>query len=93
MDVGTADQAGWNGSILDVVCTVSSIMLTSLCRRLLLPPQVAQGALLRALFHPSQDHVLFACEGPPREVQRMSEPLEFSLAQALTVTLVFTFEL
>ena len=55
----------------------SSGMLTPLSlssRRLLLPAQVAQGALLRAFLRPPQNHVLFACEGPPRQVQRTSYP-------------------
>ena len=38
-------------------------------RRLLLPAQVAQGALLRAFLCSPQNHVVFACEGSSRQVQ------------------------
>ena len=58
MDVGTVDLDGWGGSDVDVVCMVSPVVLTSLCRRLLLPSQVAQGALRGPLIHPPQDNVL-----------------------------------
>ena len=41
-------------------------------RHLLLPPQVAQGALLCAFFRPPQDYVFCSLEGAPRQAQRAS---------------------
>lgn len=51
-------------------------MLTSGClyfvayRPRLLPPQVAQGALLGPLFHSPKNYVLIALQGAPRKAQR-----------------------
>ena len=65
--VGRVDWDGWIGCVVDVVCMPSPVVLTlspALSRRLFLPAQVAQGALLGALVRPAQDHVRLFVQRP-----------------------------
>lgn len=55
-----------------------------MCRHLLVPPQVAQGALLCPLLHSPQDHVLGLVKRAPRQAQRMNQKANYYRIQVLT---------